>query len=166
MLPCGLPCGAGTATPMRQHCGVVVLRAVLAQKQCCRKKSTLVSASPFLPLFAAALTLHYGLRPGTRSPRHWNPHIICGRSSMCDNGHQVPFRGVTWLPGSVRATALDAPVQIRTRRQCRPNPSVLPCPRAGSWRFQFNQQPEPIVREDDCDRREVCYKSVKLPSLI
>jgi hypothetical protein len=28
----------------------------------------------------------------------WNPHIICGRISMC-NGHQFSVRGVTRVPG-------------------------------------------------------------------
>ena len=28
----------------------------------------------------------------------WNPHIICGRTSMC-NGHQSSVRGVTRVPG-------------------------------------------------------------------
>ena len=28
----------------------------------------------------------------------WNPHIICGRTSMC-NGHQPSVRGVTRVPG-------------------------------------------------------------------
>jgi hypothetical protein len=35
----------------------------------------------------------------------WNPHIICGRTSMC-NGHQSSVRGVTRVPGVDGAFAL------------------------------------------------------------
>ena len=35
----------------------------------------------------------------------WNPHIICGRTSMC-NGHQSSVRGMTRVPGVDGAFAL------------------------------------------------------------
>ena len=35
----------------------------------------------------------------------WNPHIICGRTGMC-NGHQYSVRGVTRVPGVDGAVAL------------------------------------------------------------